>query len=91
MLKLDLAELKTLGDNIGVKADEFKTILDNINRVNDNLSLYWQGADAEQYKTTVESQAKEMEKLYNVLKECSNCILSAKKAYEEALNANMGK
>jgi len=90
MLNVDLDQLKVLGENISAKAEEFKTVLTNINAVNENLSQYWQGADAQKYIETVKLQAEEMQKLYEVLVKCGEYITAAKNAYQGALDANMG-
>lgn len=88
-VNLDFDALKALGTNISTKAGEFKTILDNINKVNGDLNQYWQGADAENYKTTVEKYAAEMQTLQEVIAGCGERILSIHKAYKDMMDSHI--
>ncbi len=87
-LNIDFQATKTAGGNVQSKAAEFKTLLNQIQSLNDSLRNSWKGADAESYTKKISEQAQVMQRLQATIDEVGAYLIKVSKAYEQAMNDN---
>lgn len=87
-LRVDYGETERVGNAICTYADDFKTLLNGINKLNEDLKSDWEGTDATSYTGKITEQAQLMDKLQKSIDEAGKLLKSAAKAYEEAMKQN---
>lgn len=90
-LRIDYEKARSVGNAITSYADDFKTLLQGINSINDNLKQHWQGDDATKYTSEMAEQAQVMEKLHKSIEDSGKYLVSVGNAYEQAKNDNIIK
>ena len=87
-LRINYQETISVGNQVSVKAEEFKNLLSRIRNVNSRLETAWQGTDASKYTNAVEEQTVYMDKLGEAMNEIGNFLVKVGNAYQEASQAN---
>ncbi len=87
-LNIDYGETKRVGTAISADADDFKTLLGEINKLNEDLKSDWEGADATSYTGKIAEQAQIMNELQKTIDEAGRLLVSAANAYEETMRQN---
>ena len=88
-LKINYEETVKTGNEVIALAENFGELLGKIKSRNDELKTNWQGADAESYTSKITEQAEIMARLQKTINSAGEFLISAGKAYEEAMNSNM--
>ncbi len=87
-LKIDYEKARTVGNNIMNYAGDFKSLLQGINSINENLKQHWQGDDATKYTSEMSEQAKVMDKLHKTIEDVGKYLVDVGNAYEQAMHDN---
>ena len=87
-LNINYQETRNTGTSVLNQAGEFKTLLENIKAINNELKDYWQGADATKYSGAVDEQAQYMQKLADTVEEIGGFLIKVGDAYEQAMQQN---
>lgn len=87
-LKVDYAAMRDLGNQVVEQAGEFQADLNNIKNVNSQLASYWEGSDASKYSTAVTEQAREMQKLSDLINDIGLFLIKIGEAYRQANEDN---
>ena len=87
-LKVDYARMRDLGNQVVEQAGEFQTDLNSIKNVNSQLASYWEGQDASKYSTAVTEQAREMQKLSDLINDIGLFLIKIGEAYRQASEDN---
>lgn len=90
-LNVDYQETRNAGTNLKNHASDFKTLLGEIQSLNDNLKSSWTGDDAVSYTNKITEQAQGMNQLQKTVDEMGDLLISAGNAYEQAMEANKVK
>ena len=75
-LNVDYEKTRTTGRNIQNYAGDFKTLLGEIQNLNDNLKNCWTGDDATKYTGTISEQAQVMNKLQVTIQEMGEYLVT---------------
>lgn len=87
-LNIDFGEVERTANSIKNSAGDFKSLLGDIQNLNDSLKNCWKGADADSYTGKIEEQAQIMNKLQKTIEEIGEYLLSVGKAYAQAMEDN---
>lgn len=87
-LQVSFSELESLSKSINKKNEEFVRLLNEINKLNSDLKLYWEGNDASKYSTAVEIQAKSMKELSDKLAYCSGFLSAVSSSFQQLMKEN---
>lgn len=87
-LKINYQVTRDAGGAVQNYAGEFKSLLGQIQTLNNNLKQSWQGADAESYTRKIEEQAQVMNKLQQSIQEIGEFLVRVGDAYERAMEEN---
>lgn len=87
-LNVDYEKTRTTGRNIQNYAGDFKTLLGEIQNLNDNLKNCWTGDDATKYTGTISEQAQVMNKLQVTIQEMGEYLVTVGNEYEKAMQDN---
>ena len=87
-LNINYEATRTAGKSVQNQAGEFKSLLNNIQSINDNLKTCWKGADADSYTGKIAEQAQVMNKLQSTIQEIGEYLVQVGNAYEQAMNEN---
>lgn len=87
-LNINYEATRTAGKSVQNQAGEFKSLLNNIQSINDNLKTCWKGADADSYTGKIAEQAQVMNKLQATIQEIGEYLVQVGNAYEQAMNEN---
>lgn len=87
-LNVDYEKTRTTGRNIQNYAGDFKTLLGEIQNLNDNLKNCWTGNDATKYTGTISEQAQVMNKLQVTIQEMGEYLVTVGNEYEKAMQDN---
>lgn len=87
-LNIDYAATRATGRSVQSNAGEFKSLLRNIQNLNNSLKNCWKGADADSYTNKIAEQAKVMDKLQKTIQEIGEYLVSVGDAYEKAMQDN---
>lgn len=87
-LNIDYEQTRTAGRNIQSSAGDFKSVLGDIQNLNDSLKSSWKGADADSYTGKIAEQAQVMNKLQQTIQEIGEYLVEVGNAYEKAMEEN---
>lgn len=87
-LNIDYETTRATGRNVVSQAEEFNTLLNQINNINNALKGVWRGDDANTYGTAVEEQAKPMQALQEKMTEIGNFLVKVGDTYEQVMENN---
>lgn len=87
-LNVDYEKTRATGRNIQNYAGDFKTLLGEIQNLNDNLKNCWTGDDATKYTGTISEQAQVMNKLQITIQEMGEYLVTVGNEYEKAMQDN---
>lgn len=87
-LNVDYEKTRATGRNIQNYAGDFKTLLREIQNLNDNLKNCWTGDDATKYTGTISEQAQVMNKLQVTIQEMGEYLVTVGNEYEKAMQDN---
>ncbi len=87
-LNVDYEKTRATGRNIQNYAGDFKTLLGEIQNLNDNLKNCWTGNDATKYTGTISEQAQVMNKLQVTIQEMGEYLVTVGNEYEKAMQDN---
>lgn len=87
-LNVDYEKTRATGRNIQNYAEDFKTLLGEIQNLNDNLKNCWTGNDATKYTGTISEQAQVMNKLQVTIQEMGEYLVTVGNEYEKAMQDN---
>lgn len=87
-LNVDYEKTRATGRNIQNYAGDFKTLLGEIQNLNDNLKNCWTGDDATKYTGTISEQAQVMNKLQVTIQEMGEYLVTVGNEYEKAMQDN---
>lgn len=87
-LNIDYEQTRATGRNIQSSAGDFKSLLGDIQNLNDSLKSCWKGADADSYTGKISEQAQIMNKLQTTIQEIGEYLVEVGNAYEKAMQEN---
>ena len=87
-LGINYDDVRNTGQRLINSADEFKTLLNQIVNINENVNSAWQGTDAARYSEAVASQAQIMAELGNVIDEIGTYLVNVGNAYQRVAEDN---
>ncbi len=87
-LNIDYEATKRTGTTIQNYAGDFKSLLGEIQSLNDNLKSCWTGDDATKYTSEITEQAQIMNKLQATIDEVGTYLINVGNAYEKAMQDN---
>ncbi len=87
-LNIDYERTRAAGRSVQNSAGEFKSLLGDIQNLNDSLKNCWKGADADSYTEKISEQAQVMNKLQATIQEVGEYLVSVGDAYEKAMEEN---
>ncbi len=87
-LSIDTDATRSLGNQIISKAEEFNTLLQKINSINEELKSAWSGEDALKYTTRVGEQSVTTQKLCTTITETGNSIVTAANNVDSVVDSN---
>lgn len=87
-LNIDYDATRAAGRSVQSSAGDFKSLLGDIQNLNDSLKNCWKGADADSYTGKIAEQAQIMNKLQTTIQEIGQYLVSVGDAYEKAMNDN---
>lgn len=87
-LNINYDATRAAGRSVQNSAGDFKSLLGEIQNLNDSLKNYWKGADAESYTGKIAEQAQVMNKLQAAIQEIGEYLVSVGNAYEKAMQDN---
>lgn len=87
-LNIDYEATRSAGRSVQNSAGDFKSLLGDIQSLNDNLKSCWKGGDADSYTGKIAEQAKIMNELQKTIQEIGGYLVSVGNAYEQAKNDN---
>lgn len=87
-LNIDYEATRSAGRTIQNSAGDFKSLLGEIQNLNDSLKNCWSGADAQSYTGKISEQAQIMNKLQQTVQEIGEYLVSVGDAYEKAMQEN---
>lgn len=87
-LNVNYESLKSIGNSLISKSNEFDSLLSNINNINSEIAGVWAGTDSVKYSQSVESQAQVMRKLSSLIGDIGSFLIKVGNAYENASQEN---
>ncbi len=87
-LNIDYEATRTAGRTVQSNAGDFKSLLGDIQNLNDSLKNCWKGGDATSYTGKIAEQAQVMNKLQSTIQEIGEFLVSVGDAYERAMQDN---
>lgn len=87
-LNINYQETRNTGNQVKSQADQFGTLLGEIQSANDELKNCWKGADAQTYTQKIDEQAQVMKKLQATIDEIGVFLVKVGDAYEDAMESN---
>ena len=88
-LSVNHEQLDNAGRTVLQHDGDFRTLLSEIQSVNDSLTQVWQGEDASKYTNAITEQAQTMQKLADTIESIGNYLVKVSAAYREAQENNM--
>ena len=87
-LNINYQETRNTGNQVKSQADQFGSLLGEIQSANDELKNCWKGADAQCYTQKIDEQAQVMKKLQATIDEIGVFLVKVGDAYEDAMESN---
>ncbi len=87
-LNINYDEIRSIGNQVKTKAEDFRSLLTNINNVNGQIASIWAGTDAAKYTDAVNTQAQLMNQLATVITEIGDYMIQVGNAYQTASESN---
>ena len=87
-LNINYQETRNTGNQVKSQADQFGSLLGEIQSANDELKNCWKGADAQSYTQKIDEQAQIMKKLQATIDEIGVFLVKVGDAYEDAMESN---
>lgn len=87
-LNINYQETRNTGNQVKSQADQFGSLLGEIQSANDELKNCWKGADAQSYTQKIDEQAQVMKKLQATIDEIGVFLVKVGDAYEDAMESN---
>ena len=87
-LNINYQETRNTGNQVKSQADQFGSLLGEIQSANDELKNCWKGADAQSYTQKIDEQAQVMKKLQATIDEIGVFLVKVGDAYEDAIESN---
>ena len=87
-LNINYQETRNTGNQVKSQADQFGSLLGEIQSANDELKNCWKGADAQSYTQKIDEQAQVMNKLKATIEEIGAFLVKVGDAYEDAMESN---
>lgn len=87
-LNVDYEKTRATGRNIQTYAGNFKSLLGEIQNLNDSLKNCWTGNDATKYTSKISEQAQVMNKLQKTIQEMGEYLVTVGNEYEKAMQDN---
>ena len=87
-LNVDYEKTRATGRSIQNYAGDFKSLLGEIQNLNDNLKSCWTGDDATKYTSKISEQAQVMNKLQATIQEMGEYLVTVGNEYEKAKQDN---
>lgn len=87
-LNIDFDATRAAGKSVQSSASDFKSLLGDIQNLNNNLKNSWKGADADSYTGKITEQAEVMNKLQKTIDEIGIYLVQVGDAYQKAMEEN---
>lgn len=87
-LNINYQETRNTGNQVKSQAEQFGSLLGEIQSANDELKNCWKGADAQSYTQKIDEQAQVMNKLKATIEEIGAFLVKVGDAYEDAMESN---